>query len=125
MHERIKSPLQECRINRAERLQAARCQAGCEKHCVLLSYANVEILVRMMHPESVQSGAIRHGGGNRNHLVIPVGEFDQRVSENLGICPLPHWLSLTGLRIIRPQAVEFFLFLERRLKAISLLREDV
>ena len=71
----VESPLQKCRIDRAERLVPLGRHARREDHCMLLRDADIEIAVGMVRPEQVQRGAVGHRRRNGNHLVIPVGQL--------------------------------------------------
>ncbi len=70
VHDGIEGALQEGRVDRAERLEALGRHARGEEHRVLLGNAHIEVLVRMMRPEAVERGAIRHRRRNRHNLVV-------------------------------------------------------
>src|SRR5580704_10555037 len=121
MHNGIESTLQKRRVDCAEWFEAFGRQAGGEEYSMLLGNANIEISIGMVWPEAVQPGAIGHSRGNRHDFVVHVGKLHQRVRKNLGISTLDDRLGLPGFRIIRPQAMELFLLLQSRLKALPFL----
>ena len=52
---------------------------------MLFGDADVESAVGIGGFEKIEAGAGRHGGGDRDDLVVARGFRDQRVGENLGI----------------------------------------
>ena len=121
----IEGALQECRVDSAHRTEAARGHAGGEDDGVLLGDAHVEVALGMVRTEQVQARAVGHGGGYRNNPRILVGKLHQAGGKGLGIRGHADRTGIAGFRIVRPEAVEFFLPVERGLEAAALLREDV
>jgi len=79
----------------------------------------------MMRTEEIEAGAARHGGGDGHDALVLVGQLRKRSCEGLGVGELAGRLGLARLRVIRAKAVKFLLFVERRLIAAALLRQDV
>ncbi len=85
VHDLVKGALQECRIDRGERLHALGGEAGGEGHRVLFGDADVEAPLRKFVAEQVEPGSRRHGGGDGDDTVVGFGFLDQRFGEDAGI----------------------------------------
>ena len=85
MHELVVAALQEGRIDGAERPVAFRRQASGKRHRMLLGNADVEHPLGKDRLHSVQSGPVRHGGGNADDFGVATRFLDQRVGEDTGI----------------------------------------
>ena len=75
MNDGIERPLQKRRVDRAERLQPLRRHSCRKNHRMLFRDPNIEIAFRMVRPEQVQRGSIRHRRRNRDHFVVRVGQL--------------------------------------------------
>ena len=98
----VERPLQERRVDRTERPISFGRHAGGEQDRVLFRDAHIEVAVRMMRAEEVQSCTVRHGSGDRDHLVVCVGQLGQALREDLRIGFLPGGLGFAGLGIVWP-----------------------
>ncbi len=85
VHHLVVAALQEGRIDRRERLEALRGEAGREGHCVLLGDADIEGALGELLLELVEPGAGRHRRGDGDDPVVLARFFDQRVAEHLGV----------------------------------------
>ena len=83
VHNLIVGPLQECRVDRRERLETLRRQARAERHTMLLRDPHVERAIRMRLLEQVQTRPVRHRRRDRNHPVVLVRFLDQAVRKHL------------------------------------------
>ena len=80
-------------------------------------------LFQMLH-----AGAGGHGGGDADDRVVFLAELHHRLAHHVLIHRRRAGLGrrrLAGLRVVRPEAVEFFRMLQRGFKALALLRQNV
>ncbi len=85
--------LQEGGIKRRKRLVSLRRKAGREGHGMLLGYADIEAARGMHRRELVEARPGRHGGGDRDDLVVEARLLRERVREDGGIGGALGWLS--------------------------------
>ena len=78
-------------------------------HGMLLGDADVEVAFGMMRLEEVEAGAVGHGGGDGDDVLVFVGELHQGVGEDLGVGAAAGGLGLAGFGIVGTEAVKFFL----------------
>ncbi len=77
--------LQEGGIERGERLVALGGKAGGEGHRMLFGDADIETAGREDFGELVEAGAVRHGGGDADDLVVELRFLHQRFGEDARI----------------------------------------
>ena len=98
-HDLVERPVQERRVDRHHRVQAAHRQAGGRRHRVLLGDADVEEPVREALTERAQPGRTGHGGGDRDDVAAFGGELDQRLGERRGPARARDRGGLPGVRV--------------------------
>ena len=79
----------------------------------------------MMRLEAVEAGAVGHGGGDGDHLVVEIGQLHHGVGEHFGIGAAAERRGLAGFGIVGTKAVKLLLLLQGRLETLSLLGEHV
>src|SRR5690349_3599005 len=72
VHHWVKRTLQECRVDRAEWLEALRRHARSEDYRVFLRDTHIEVPFRMMRREQIQRRAMRHRRRNGHQLLVLV-----------------------------------------------------
>ena len=125
VHDGIEGALQKRGIDGAERFETLCGQPGGEQDRMLLGDPHIEILVRMMRLEAVETGAVGHGGGDGHHLRIEVGQLHQGIGEHLGVRAAAQRLCLAGFGIVGTKPMKLLLLLHGRLEAFALLGEHV
>ena len=124
MHDLVIAPLQEGRIDRADRTQARCRHRRRHRDRMLLGNPHIEHAGRKAPCHDVQSRPRWHGGGDRHHARITGGLFRQRIAKDIGIGGR---IGL-GLRLFPRQRVELrhaVIFVRRilgRRKALALHR---
>ena len=97
--------LQKRRIDGADRLEAFGGQTGGECDGVLLGDADIEVALRVQLGEFVQAGAVRHGGGDADDLVVRLGQVVQGFDKRIGVGDARVFASVlpsSGLNLPRP-----------------------
>ena len=84
VHNLIVGALQERRINHRERLVPLARQPSGEGHPMLFGDADVKAAFREALGELVDPGAVRHGGGDGDDLVVHLGLGDQALGKDAG-----------------------------------------
>ena len=129
MDDHVVGALQESGVNRADRPEVARGQAGGEEGRVFLGDADVVILTRQRLLELVKPGTGGHRGGDADNLGIGLGLTDQQSAEDilprLGRAGLTGSQAVAGLRIEGAGAMELLRILEGRAQAPTLFGADV
>ena len=80
----VEGPVEEGRVDRDDRVQAAHRQAGRGGDRVLLGDADVEAAVGEGVGEPVQSGRVDHRRGDRHDPLVVGAEPDQLLGEDVG-----------------------------------------
>ena len=80
----VEGAVQERRVDRDHRVQAAHGQAGRAGHRVLLGDADVEDPVREGPRERAEAGRVQHRCGDRDHVGAPGADRGQLLAEHLG-----------------------------------------
>ena len=75
--------------------------------------------------EEIERGAVGHGRGDRDDLVVCGRKLGEAVGKDLRVGLLAEGLGLAGLGIVGSEAVELLLLFLRGLEAASLLRDRV
>ena len=78
--------------------------------------------------QMLQARAAGHGGGDADERVVFLAKFHERLAHHVLILRRRAGFGggrLAGLRVVRPEAVEFFRILQRRFKALAFLRQNV
>ena len=125
MNDLIECSLQECGVDGAHWPEPACCHAGGKQNRVLLGNAYIKITRGVVRPEEIEARAVGHGRGDGHNALVFCGHIGKCVGEDLGICGQAGRLCKAGLGIVRSQAVELLLAVERGLKAAALLRQHV
>ena len=100
--------LQKGGVNREERFQSLRGQPAGKKRGVFLGDADIEIAVGMCALTKCESPVpLGIAAGNGNELLIRIGEFRQRLAENLRIGRRRRRRGLAGLDLVFAETVEF------------------
>ena len=125
VHDLVPRPVEERRVDRHDRTQAAHRHAGGRRHRVLLGDADVEAAVGEPVLERQQPGRARHRGGDRDDARVGLGFLDDRLGERLGVAG-GDGLRWPDERVEHRCVVEVLLVvvLGRRIAA-TLLRQDV
>ncbi len=123
--DRVEGALEKRRVDGADRLVSLGGEASREDDRMLFGNTDVEVAFRMMRPEKIEGGAIGHGRGNGDDLLIVVGELHKGVGENFGVSDLACGLGVPGFRIVGSEAMELLLLIEGGLVALPLLGENV
>ncbi len=85
MHDLIVAALQEGRIQRAERFIAVCGEARSKGDSMLFGNADVEGARREKFSKLVQPGAVRHGSGHANDLLVKCGFLHESFGKNAGV----------------------------------------
>ena len=83
VHHLVDGALHEGRIDVAEGQHALLGQASAEGHCMLLGDAHVEGAVGEALHQVGHRAARRHGGGHTHDALVLLGQFNQRLSEDV------------------------------------------
>ena len=83
--DRVVGALQERRVDGADGLHALGGQAGGEGDGVLLGDADIEEALRVELLELAQAGAVGHGGGDADDLIVGLRQVVQGLGEGLGV----------------------------------------
>ena len=83
----VVSPLEESRVDREDRFQSLEAETGGECRPVLLGDADVIVAVRKAPLETRETGAVRHGCGDRVDSGIVLAETDHRFPESVAVRP--------------------------------------
>ena len=102
-------------------------EAGGEGHRMLLGDADVEHALGKGRLQPVEAGALRHGGGDGDDLLVAPRGFEQRVGEDLGVGGrVGLWLGLrAGDDVEGRDAVIFVVRRLGRRIALALLGHDM
>ncbi len=109
-------------------MKTHRRHAGGKNHGVFLGDAHVNVTVGHGFFQMLHAGAAGHGGGDADERVVFLAELHQRLAHHVLIHRRRAGFGggrFAGLRVVRPEAVEFFRKFQRGFKALSLLRQNV
>ena len=129
MDDHVVGALEEGGIDRANRAQVTRGQAGSEQGGVLFRDADVMVLPRQRLLQLAKAGAGRHGSGDADDLCVRLRLADQQGPKDI----LPGFRrtrlagsqAVAGFRVERTRAVELLGVLQRRAKAAAFLGAHV
>ena len=86
---------------------------------------SIEIFIRMMRLEAVETGAVGHGGGDGHYLRIEVSQLHHGIGEHFGVGPAAQRFGLAGFRIVGSQSMKLLLLFQCRLEALALLSQHM
>ncbi len=127
MNDLIESALQESRIDGADRLQPFDRQTGSEGHAVLFRDAYVKRPIGKSFERVANAGAVRHGRGQRDDLLVPLHQLAKRFAKYLRVsrrlrCGLNR---LAGFQIEGTGRVPLIVIFFRRRVTFTLGRQRV
>ncbi len=125
-HHLVIRALQECRIDRHDRLHAGFGEPCCEGYRVLFSDADIERSVGIGVRKTVQPGPVDHGSGDRHDAVISFRQLNHFIAEVRGKCGLRRGFQRFSCQDIeRACAVEYIRVVFRIAVSLALLRDHV
>src|SRR3989442_15149364 len=85
MDDLVETSLKERRVDRDDRYDPLRREAGCEGHGVLLADPDVEQAVGELLEERLQPGTSWHCGSDRHRALVGLEDLADRVGEHGGV----------------------------------------